>query len=62
MGAAIPLNAAPGTIRADFGLSISRNHVHGSDKPDTAARVIQRYFLPSELLSYPRVGDRWLKE
>ena len=36
MGATNPLNAAPGTIRADFGLNISRNLVHGSDKPETA--------------------------
>jgi len=62
MGATNPLNAAPGTIRADFGLNISRNLVHGSDKPETAEREIKLYFQPGELLSYTRAGDGWLKE
>ena len=62
MGATNPLNAAPGTIRADFGLKISRNLVHGSDKPETAEREIKLYFQPGELLSYARAGDGWLKE
>lgn len=62
MGATNPLNAAPGTIRADFGLNISRNLIHGSDKPETAEREIKLYFRPGELLSYSRAGDGWLKE
>ena len=35
MGATKPNEAAPGTIRADLGLDISRNIVHGSDKAET---------------------------
>lgn len=62
MGATNPLNAQPGTIRADFGLNISRNIVHGSDKPETAEREINLYFRPDELLSYERAGDAWLTE
>ncbi len=62
MGATNPLNAQPGTIRADFGLNISRNIVHGSDKPETAEREINLYFKPEELLSYERAGDAWLTE
>ena len=62
MCATNPLNAAPGTIRADFGLNISRNLVHGSDKPETAEREIKLYFQPGELLSYARAGDAWLKD
>lgn len=62
MGATNPLNAQPGTIRADFGLNISRNIVHGSDKPETAEREINLYFTPDELLSYERAGDAWLTE
>lgn len=62
MGATNPLNAQPGTIRADFGLNISRNIVHGSDKPETAEREINLYFRPEELLSYERAGDAWLTE
>jgi nucleoside-diphosphate kinase len=62
MGATKPNEAAPGTIRADFGLDISRNIVHGSDKAETAEREVNLYFKPEELLSYQRAGDAWLKE
>ena len=37
VGATKPAEAAPGTIRADFGLEIGRNLVHASDGPETAA-------------------------
>lgn len=36
MGATNPKEAAPGTIRADFAVSIDENAVHGSDAPETA--------------------------
>lgn len=62
MGATKPNEAATGSIRADFGLDISRNIVHGSDKKETAEREIQLYFKPEELISYQRAGDVWLKE
>lgn len=62
MGATRPNEAAPGTIRADFGLDVSRNLVHGSDKPETAERELQLYFKPEELIGYQRAGDAWLKE
>lgn len=62
MGATHPVNAAPGTIRADFGLDVSRNLVHGSDKPETAEREIALYFKPEELITYQRATDTWLTE
>lgn len=62
MGATNPLNAQPGTIRADYGINISRNIVHGSDKPETAEREIKLYFKPEEIISYQRAGDTWLSE
>ena len=62
MGATKPNEAATGSIRADFGLDISRNIVHGSDKAETAEREIALYFKPKELISYQRAGDVWLKE
>ncbi|MCS7087997.1 MAG: nucleoside-diphosphate kinase [Thermoflexales bacterium] len=62
MGATRPTEAAPGSIRADFGLDISRNIVHGSDSPATAEREIALYFKPEELISYQRSSDVWLKE
>jgi nucleoside-diphosphate kinase len=45
MGATNPKDAAPGTIRKDFALSVGENTVHGSDGPDTA-KVEISYFFP----------------
>jgi nucleoside-diphosphate kinase len=44
MGATNPSNAAPGTIRYDFGESVDFNSVHGSDAPETAAKEISFFF------------------
>jgi nucleoside-diphosphate kinase len=49
MGATNPKDAAPGTIRADFAVSIDENAVHGSDGPETAAQEIAYFFRPNEL-------------
>jgi nucleoside-diphosphate kinase len=62
MGATNPVDAASGTIRADFGLEIGRNLVHGSDGPETAATEISLWFDQSEILSYQRDVDRWILE
>jgi len=62
MGATNPVTATPGTIRADYGLEIGRNLVHGSDGPETAAAEIALWFDPSELLTYQRDVDRWILE
>ena len=44
MGATNPVDADPGTIRADFAASIEQNIVHGSDGPDTALQEIAFFF------------------
>lgn len=44
MGATDFRKALPGTIRADFAREITKNIVHGSDAPDTAAREIKLFF------------------
>jgi nucleoside-diphosphate kinase len=62
MGATNPVNAAPGTIRADYALEIGRNLVHGSDGPETATAEIALWFDESEILSYERDVDRWILE
>jgi nucleoside-diphosphate kinase len=62
MGATNPAEADPGTIRADFGLEIGRNLVHGSDGPDTAAYEIPLFFTKDEILSYERAVDGWIHE
>ena len=51
MGATDPKKAAPGTIRADFALSIEQNVVHGSDSRETAAFEIGYFFAATQILS-----------
>lgn len=62
MGATNPAAAEPGTIRADFGLEVGRNLVHGSDGPDTAAFEIPLFFDQEEILGYSRAVDDWINE
>ena len=62
MGATNPVEATPGTIRADLGLEIGRNLVHGSDGAETAAFEIPLFFTEAEILSYERDTDRWIFE
>ena len=50
MGATDPAEAAPGTIRKDFGESIEVNSVHGSDSIETAKREIAFFFSPAEIV------------
>lgn len=57
-----PAKAAPGTIRADFGLETGRNLVHASDSAQSAAREIKIFFKPAELVEWSRDSDRWIFE
>jgi nucleoside-diphosphate kinase len=44
MGATNPRDAAPGTIRGDYGIELTENLVHGSDSTESAAREIGIFF------------------
>jgi nucleoside-diphosphate kinase len=50
MGSTCPWEAAPGTIRADFAISVDENVIHGSDSPESAAREIAIFFQPEEII------------
>ncbi|MBW7906031.1 MAG: nucleoside-diphosphate kinase [Phycisphaerae bacterium] len=60
LGATDGRQAAPGTIRGDFGLDKQYNLVHASDGPETAELELKLFFKPDELLSYRRAGDQWI--
>jgi nucleoside-diphosphate kinase len=60
MGSTNPASAAPGTIRADFGIETERNLVHGSDAPETAAFEIGLFFKESELVEWTRDTEGWI--
>jgi nucleoside-diphosphate kinase len=44
IGATNPLEAAPGSIRGDFGLEVQTNLVHGSDSDESAQREVGLFF------------------
>lgn len=63
VGATNPLKAAPGTIRGDFAVSIGRNLIHASDKPESGEREVQIFFSDGELVQeFTRDADRWIFE
>jgi len=60
MGKTFGFDAAPGTIRGDFGTSNQYNLIHGSDSAASAAREIELYFQPSELQDYEMPDQKWM--
>lgn len=51
-GATNARQAAPGTIRGDFGMSGQENIIHASDSVENALTEINRFFSPSEIFAY----------
>lgn len=62
VGATRPWDAAPGSIRADFGLAVGRNLVHASANLEDAEREVSLWFQPVEILDYALDTDRWITE
>ena len=62
MGATNPKEAAPGTIRGDYGLTIGMNIIHGSDSLESAERELAIFFESSEILAYDKAIDTWIIE
>ncbi len=60
IGSTDPLNAAPGSIRGDFGISVTKNVIHASDSPENAEKEIGIFFGAAELAVYKRAGEEWL--
>jgi nucleoside-diphosphate kinase len=62
MGSTRPTEAAPGTIRHDFALTIGRNLTHASDTPENGQIEISLWFKPEELVDWQRPLDAWIFE
>jgi nucleoside-diphosphate kinase len=60
MGATNPVQAAPGSVRHDFALTIGRNLTHASDSLETAETEIALWFSPAEIVSWERAGEAWV--
>jgi len=62
IGSTKPVEAAPGSIRGDFGMEIGRNLVHGSDSPENGVKESNLFFKPEELVSWDRATESWICE
>ena len=62
MGSTNPVDAAAGTIRADYAIDLGRNVIHGSDSPESGEREIALFFETAELLTWERDLERWIVE
>lgn len=60
MGSTNPKDATPGTIRGDFGLTVGKNIIHGSDSPESAEREIGLFFKETELVEYSKQINEWI--
>ncbi len=60
MGPTNGRDAAPGTIRGDYGASRQMNLIHGSDGPEAAAREIGIYFADAELCDHEPTLEPWV--
>ncbi|MHB0869902.1 MAG: nucleoside-diphosphate kinase [Chloroflexota bacterium] len=62
VGATNPVQAAPGSIRADLAMEIGRNLVHASDSPENAEAEVDLWFKAEELVEWGRDADKWISE
>ena len=59
VGLTNPMNADPGTIRHDLGLTSEFNLVHASDSPENGQFEVSLWFKPEEVVTWDRDNDRW---
>ena len=62
LGATFGYQAAPGTIRGDYGSSKGFNLIHASDSKDSATREIPIFFKPEELAAWTHADHVWVYE
>jgi len=60
VGATMPNQAEPGTIRGDLGVSGLRNLIHASDAPETADAELALWFDAGSVVDYERAIDTWV--
>ncbi|XP_067859406.1 nucleoside diphosphate kinase 3 [Heptranchias perlo] len=62
LGETNPADSAPGTIRGDLCVEVSRNVIHGSDSVESAIHEISLWFRPDELVCWNDCADDWIYE
>jgi nucleoside-diphosphate kinase len=58
VGATDPSNAAPGTIRGDFAISMTPNAIHAADSIENAKRELSIFFSRDEITKYSKPTER----
>jgi nucleoside-diphosphate kinase len=58
IGATNPVNAAPGTMRGDFAVSVTANAIHAADTQENAKREVSIFFAPNEITQYTKPTER----
>jgi nucleoside-diphosphate kinase len=61
VGATMPNEAEPGTLRGDLGVSGLRNLIHASDAPETADAELALWFDAGSVVDYERAIDTWVR-
>ncbi|NOR85038.1 nucleoside-diphosphate kinase [archaeon] len=62
VGATNPQDAAPGTIRHDFGMHMGRNLIHASDSTTSAEKEIGLFFETNQIIDWKKDVDYWVYE
>ncbi len=62
VGSTNPKDAAPGTIRYDFGMHTGRNLIHASDSKKSSEKEISLFFDIDEIIEYDKNEDSWIYE
>lgn len=62
MGATRPTEAAPGSVRHDFGLEVGRNLTHASDSAENGISEAALWFKAEEIIEWKRAVDSWIFE
>ncbi|MER3126303.1 nucleoside-diphosphate kinase [Bacillus pumilus] len=60
IGKTNPKEALPGTIRGDYGLTVGKNIIHGSDSLESAEREINLFFKQEELTNWDQTISSWI--
>ena len=56
VGSTKSYEAAPGTIRGDFALSMQSNLIHASDPEENPEEEVARFFSENEIFSYKKIN------
>merc|ERR1712153_258234 len=60
LGATMPADSNPGTIRGDYCIHVGRNICHGSDSVESANKEIAHWFKPEELTNWTSMQHDWV--